>query len=194
MIVKIFIFQLYLLITCIAFLFACGEAHAELLINEKTEYHDVYQTTPEKLAVSVVEIMRPICQSSGHAIGCKSSNHTSNYKYIGTSGNKCKIETLKLTLNITYHLPRWVNADKMPEHIQEQWNKTLQHLTEHEKRHGEDTKTVLKAAHDEILALETHCTSLKRRVKKIQQHASDKDYKLGKKLDAKEGLFPIEFE
>jgi len=178
----------------LAIMFFCQTGRAELIINEKIEYHDIHQTAPEKLAASVVNIMRPLCQSSGHAIGCKSSTHTSNYTYVKTSKNRCKIETLKLKLNITYHIPRWVNAGKMPEHIQIQWNKTIHQLTEHEKRHGADTKTVLKAAHDEILALETHCKSLKRRVKKIQQNASDKDYTLGKKLDAKEGVFPIEFD
>lgn len=174
--------------------FFCQNAKAELIINEKIEYHDVHEAVPEKLAMSVVRVMRPLCQSSGHAIGCKASNHTSHFRYVGTSGNKCKIEALELTLNITYHLPRWVNADQMPEHVQKKWNKTLKQITEHEKRHGADTKTVIKAAHDEILALETHCTSLKRRVKKIQQNASKKDSKLGKNLDAKEGLLPIELD
>ena len=159
--------------------FFCQNAKAELIINEKIEYHDVHEAVPEKLAMSTVKVMKRICNKHALTLSCMQSGSRMRFNLIETQKNKCKVDALTITLSITYHLPKWVNVNDTSKETADRWYKILSELDAHEKYHGEIIKKHEKIAYEKISKLETHCLALERRAVKLLKKAgknADKDH------------------
>ncbi|MDD2468398.1 MAG: DUF922 domain-containing protein [Desulfobulbus sp.] len=118
-----------------SFVSAKNKSSKEVNINENHDYYDIKGITEQELQQQM--------NSSGfvEADGKSHYAYTNwyvkwNYTYLTNSTN-CLIATATTTVDLTFHLPKWINSDAAPENLTNKWDRFFRNLELHEYGHKE---------------------------------------------------------
>jgi predicted secreted Zn-dependent protease len=134
-----------------------GLANATPVVNEKYIYYDVGSTTKKEL-INALNSASPIRKNGKVFYGHTDSQINWNFWW-NESANACQINKVKVTVDITFTLPRLNNTSK---DVSSVWNKWYPKLVEHENGHKNyalEIANQVKLAISELPA-HVHCESL----------------------------------
>lgn len=137
-------------------------ANAQYRVNERMKSHNVNQSNPHKLMPKIKKVIARYCKGvSAHSIACAVSKTDTTWKVVGKSNSDtCHIKDVKLTLHVTYHLPKWQNYSRQIQDIKVQWREIKKKIVKHEEQHGAISKKHMKNAYNEISRLKGPCDDL----------------------------------
>lgn len=146
-------------------------AFADYKLNERTQYHSVTEENPYNVLNAAVNTLAQHC-NIGHAIGCAQSSLSYEYQVEKLSEKRCRIRDFTVTQDITYHIPRWADANKSE--YRRQWNSIEKEILQHEKKHGSIYRNTLRSAYNAIRGFTGNCRDLKSIVQTRFSRARDK--------------------
>ncbi len=88
----------------------------------------------------------------------------------------CAADSFTVTVDITFHLPKWVRADDAPQALTDKWEQYAKNLLAHEKQHEQialDAANELTRAVGELPSART-CAELDRNVRQLVEERMDK--------------------
>ncbi len=118
----------------LAALFFIPQAFATPQITESTEYYDIQGRTTADLGREMNE--KGIREGSQTHAGRTRWNIKWRYHY-QDAGADCRLESVEVTLDIHYEMPRWVHHEAVPAEVIQKWESYYAALEAHEKGHAD---------------------------------------------------------
>ncbi len=119
----------------LGFLFYHAPALAEPQLHEYDDYYDIQGQSAEQLRAQM-NALRPMEQ------GGKFDADTQwevKWRFDYREKNQtCELTRSQVSVDITYHLPRWTNEDQADSPLQSRWENYMKHLRLHESGHAQN--------------------------------------------------------
>ena len=154
------------------------------VVTEKYEYYEVCGCCDKDLQCDLKQ--KCITWTDG-----KKYDSVTNWKVKWDYNHKrtsqaCTADSFLATVDVVFHLPKWVKTDNAPQPLVEKWDRYLKKLMEHEKGHRDravDAATELMHAVAELPPART-CAGLDREVNTLSQTRMNKLIEEQKEYDA----------
>lgn len=111
-------------------------AAAEIRINEKTVYYDIAGSTPEAL-VAEMESRVPTSPFGRSGYFAFTTWRVEWYYSLAHDGRACRLEDTRVSVDITYTMPRWLDRAGARRRLINYWDEFEQSLWTHERGHGD---------------------------------------------------------
>ncbi len=174
-----------------------GNSAIAPVVREKYEYYEVCGCCEKDLQGDLKQ--KCIRWSDG-----KKYDSVTNWKLKWDYGHNqasgtCAVDSFTVTVDITFHVPKWVPTDGAPQPLVEKWNRYLENLMMHEKGHRDKAVEAANELTHSVAALPPArtCGELDREVQvlglaeKNKLLQDQKDYDDATKHGAKQGaVFP----
>lgn len=115
---------------------ASRPAHAEIVVKERTKYYQISGRTGIELGRAMLAgASGPI--NKRHAIAATEASYGIGDAEIVARNGRCVVEEVTVTLELTYHLPKWRGANRASARLRRNWTGFFSELTRHEYQHGQ---------------------------------------------------------
>lgn len=118
-------------------LLAAGPAAASRLsVYESTLYYDIEGRTKSVLLQEMYDKGPDSLYSVGEALG-STEVHFSSHASFREENDMCGIGSIDVTIQITFHMPRWLDRDKANKKLKKEWDDFMEGLWNHERGHAQ---------------------------------------------------------
>lgn len=115
-------------------------ATADPAATERTTYYKINGTTADQLRAQM-NMQGPLDHDK--QVDGKTSWYVKwsyQWRYDSPSQNPCYVTSVKVTADVTYLVPEWVNQNQGTPELQTKWNNFSKSLLAHEQDHGKNGK------------------------------------------------------
>lgn len=124
-------------------------AVAELEIRTETTYYDIGGRTGKQLIEELQEKAPRAALDAKHYASATGLT-TWDFNFVQEDG-LCRLESVDVTLELTYEMPRWTERDKARRNVVRAWEGVIEALWQHERYHGELYQIGARSIHDSLL-------------------------------------------
>ncbi len=135
------------------FIVSC-QVFAVPIYNEKYSYYNIYGTSEKELRQQMLKL-GPLGYGSNnrHYDASTTWGVAWNYSFKASKDHLCYITKVKVTLNVTYQYPNWVNEDMAEPRLQKKWDSYLVSLANHEHGHAVNGEGAANEIEQSLLSL-----------------------------------------
>jgi predicted secreted Zn-dependent protease len=114
-------------------LFACAQAKAQILVEEKTTYYEIEAATNDEF----LEKWEKSYKRRGFITFATTSRNMVIDFDTNEENGRCYATNIRGSIEIEYTYPKWIGVENASPAVRKAWDDLLAYSIEHENRHGE---------------------------------------------------------
>ena len=150
-------------------------ADATMHVFEETHYYEIYGRNIQTLRDEMYKKGPSGIYNPGEVLGATEA-YFRIQPYFDSSSGECVLDSVDISLTLTYSIPRWADKRKAPGSLKRKWNRFLEFLWAHEKGHAKIARRGGVIMSERLVRLDPRptCDEMFAKMIEVQKHVQSK--------------------